>query len=192
MILRNGSIDTIYEILLFSLFALALFLLMFRFMSWFERLKPKEKKVKEKKVKSQETIKAITVEEELDSSKLVNNDKIKEDSQKVIVVDKKEVGNYLYDRFVESPSKEDSPQVKKTFNNFLTDEEFKNIRDNKVEIHVKQVETLSGDSRRNYLYNRIEEMATQNIDRKEKLLQEFDKLPREIKLMLIENIMQNY
>lgn len=190
----NGSIDTIYELLIFSVMVLAILLLMFKFRGWFESYKPKEKKNKVKKEVVKETIKKVSEVELKDSSKIcqdvtIQNENVDKNNNSKQPKVSSSHDNYLYDRFVLTPTAEDSPKNKKNFEGFLTDNEFYNIRDRKVDIHVNKVEESVGY--KDALYNRISQMANENIERKEKLLNDFDKLPREIKLILIENIMQN-
>jgi len=121
----------------------------------------------------------------------INGDNLIEDG--VFISNQKETNssNYLYDRFVSNPTDEDNVPIKKNANAFISDEEFNNIREHNVKIRVNEVEEIEPKfTNKSVLYDKIAQMASENIETKEKLLNEFENLPREMKLLLIENIMQ--
>ena len=163
------------------LITLIFFLLLFRFNNWVD-----ERKVSDKKTKS-EPAKADTK----DKKELVNlkeekeEEKIKDD---IIVVNTN--SNYLYDRFVENPTRDDVVETKDDVNSaFLSEEDARKIRFKQTKIRVGDVKVHSNE--KELLYNKIEAMKNENLALKEKLLKEFNSLSKEMKLMLIENIIQN-
>ena len=96
--------------------------------------------------------------------------------------------NYLHDRFVVSPTKDDYVESKKISESFLSDTELGNIRNRNVNIHVNDVDyNLSS---KQSLHKRISEMTNHNQQTRERLLDEFEGLSREMKLLIIENIIQ--
>ena len=96
--------------------------------------------------------------------------------------------NYLYDRFVSNPTSEDN--IKKiTKKAFLEEEDYNNIKNRKIEIKVRDVEDL--DVKNNALHSKIQQMTNENRETKERLLSEYENLSREMKLLLIENIMNS-
>ncbi len=160
---------------------LILLLLLFKFNNWVDSRPAKKKEDKPKKDKKEETIKKI--DEKSSDALAVTKEPEKVEAKK----DEIFVGtNYLYDRFVVNPSEEDKIDDKKS-ELFLSTEESEEIKNKKVEIKVKPVESLS---QKEALYRKIEEMTNKNVDERERLLEEFESLPRNTKLMLIENIIQ--
>lgn len=103
------------------------------------------------------------------------------------VFDEKNINNYLYDRFVVSPTIDDSFVDKQISEVFLDEKKYSEIRNKKVEIKVEPVQNLS---EKEILYNKIEQLTNNNRTEKERLLDEFNHLSREMKLLLIENILQ--
>ena len=197
----EGSIDNPLELLICALFVLAMLMTLFKIANWLENRPVKEKKPKKSKAKPAETIKEPVKETKEEKKDIViSRDEIvkevKEQVYKEIAVEGKSVKssdcpNYLYDRFVESPSIDDNLGVKKPFQGYLSDEEANAIRNRNIQIKVNDVEDLSIlDGRKNELYKKIEQMASENIETKEQMLLEFEKLPKSMKLLLIENIMQ--
>lgn len=161
---------------------LIVLLLLFKFNNWVDDRTPKKKDDKPKKAK-EETIKKI----EEKSAESLSVTKGKDEEKKVAPKEEIFVNtNYLYDRFVENPTKDDIIEDKKN-GAFLSAEESEEIKNKKVEIKVKPVENLS---QKEALYKKIEQMTSSNIEAKEKMLEEFESLPRTTKLMLIENIIQ--
>jgi len=155
--------------LIYLLIILAIVLLFFKFVDFLNAKKVStEKQVKEpeKNDKKEESI----VNEEVKTS---------------------DASNYLFDRFVLSPSKEDdNSNNNKTV--FLTDEDYDDIRNRKVDIEVHEPSCVSCNENKSSLYDKIEKMASENVEHKEKLLKEYEGLSREMKLLLIENIMSKY
>ncbi len=158
--------------------AIIVFVLLFKFNNWVDA-RPVKKEVKE--VKKEETIKKIEAPSNSDLS--ISKAKVEEPKPEITVTT-----NYLYDRFVDNPTDDDIVDSDSKYKElFLSEDENKAIRDKKVEIKVKPVENLS---EKELLYKKIEEMTNENAVNREKLLEEFDSLPRNTKLMLIENIIQ--
>ena len=197
--LEKNSISNPIELLVYVLLALAFFMILFRISNWLESYQPKERKKKEKKkvekvVEVKETKIEIdkTTEVKKDVEKVAETKELKSDYVPMpIVTDMKPASNYLYDRFVVSPSKEDVNATNAISESFISENELKEIRDRQVKIRVKNVEDISEiSSDKQALYKKIQEMASENVDAKERLLREFESLPREMKLLLIENIMQ--
>ena len=195
----NGKIDNFIELFLVVLFILALFLVLFKFGNWMEERPVKEPKKKKEKVKK-EVVKEVK-ESSADisiTSKSKDSVDIKVDSSAASSsaasvssnVEYYPSQNYLYDRFVITPTSDDNVQTKKN-TSFIDEDEAKRLRDEKLKIKVNDVVDISSkDLKKNSLYSRISEMANENLQTKEKLLEEFEQLPREMKLLLISNIIQ--
>ncbi len=93
--------------------------------------------------------------------------------------------NYLYDRFVVSPTGEDlQKNDAKISEAFLRDKEAKEIKDKKLDIHVEPLDVEKRKSARVY-------EILQKYENKDKLLDDFESMPREMKLLILENIMKN-
>lgn len=199
----NGKIDNFIELFLVVLFILALFLVLFKFGNWMEERPVKEPKKKKEKVKK-EVVKEVLKEVKESSADISITSKSKDGVD--IKVDSSAASsstasvssnveyypsqNYLYDRFVISPTSDDNVQTKKN-TSFMDEDEANRLRDEKLKIKVNDVENISSkDLKKNSLYSRISEMANENLQTKEKLLEEFEQLPREMKLLLISNIIQ--
>ena len=195
----NGKIDNFIELLLMVLFILALFLTLFKIGNWLEERTPREPKKKKEKVKKEvlKEIKDISADINISSKSKTNEDisidvSASSSSSGGVssTVEYNPNQNYLYDRFVLTPTNEDNVQIKKN-TSFIDEEEADKLRDEKLKIKVKDVENISTkDLKKNSLYSRISEMANENLQAKEKLLEEFEQLPREMKLLLINNIIQ--
>ncbi|MBE5738458.1 MAG: hypothetical protein E7354_01845 [Clostridiales bacterium] len=162
--------------------ALIILVLLFKFNNWVDS-KPAKKETKSKSNK-EETIKKVDQASE-DSLALKKKEEAKvEEPVPDIVVNT----NYLYDRFVDNPTVDDNYDCdNKRKDIFLSDEESESIKNKKIQIKVQPVEELS---EKELLYKKIEAMTSENMTAREKLLEEFDALPRNTKLMLIENIIQ--
>lgn len=94
--------------------------------------------------------------------------------------------NYLYDRFVISPTNDDSNRnCDKICNAFLNEKEANDIRDKKLDIHVEPLDIEKQKTKKVY------EILQKYDDDKEKLLDDFSNMPREMKLLILENIMKN-
>lgn len=90
--------------------------------------------------------------------------------------------NYLYDRFVVSPTRDDETKsCDKICNAFLEDKEADNIKNKKLEIKVEPIEEEKS--------KRIYEILSRYED-KDKLLDDFSNMPREMKLLILENILK--
>ena len=154
-------------------------LILFKFNNWVDERKIKEKKPKEKKA---EPVKAEVKLEEKDPVKAEN---IEEKTKEIVVVTDT---NYLFDRFVTSPTSEDNIQDNSTQNStFISDDELNEIKNRRTDIQVGEVQ-LSG---KELLYKKIEAMKNENLELKTKILSEFNSLSKEMKLMLLENLIQH-
>ena len=157
--------------------ALIILLLLFKFNNWVDS-RPVKKETKSNK---EETVKKI--EQPVDESLAVSRERVEESAPDIVVNT-----NYLYDRFVDNPPADDYIECDNRRKDiFLSDEESSSIKNKKIEIKVNPVETLN---EKELLYKKIEEMTNENAVNREKLLEEFDSLPKNTKLMLIENIIQ--
>ncbi len=172
-----GVIDNPLQFLIPIWIAIMIFSLLFKFNNWIDGRPVKKESKPEKK---EETIKKV--EKAADDSLAISREKTEPIKQDIVVNT-----NYLYDRFVDNPTQEDCREVERRKDIFLSEEENDSIKNRKVEIKVKPVEELS---EKELLYRRIEAMTNENAVNREKLLEEFDALPRNTKLMLIENIIQ--
>ena len=156
--------------LFIALGILIFFLTLFKFLNMLESIKAKP---------SKKTAKAEPKKEEKPIEE-------KKEPAKDEEFDYKNITNYLYDRFVTNPSRDDEYIEKNISESFLNDKEYSDIRNKKVDIRVEPVV----DSSKDMLYQKIQELTNNNRQEKEKLLDEFNGLSREMKLLLIENIMQ--
>ena len=194
---------------------LSILILLFKFQNWFDARPIKEKKKEEKKV---ETKVKIDVKQESDkkvSAESVSKDKLgasasATNSSSVSANSSSGCGtdcgygcstcahyrpngaanlvdNYLYDRFVVSPTKEDFVNDSKISDAFLSTDELKSIRERNHKIQVKKE---ADNLEKNKLYSKIQEMTSKNNETKERMLKEFEELPKEIKLMLIDSIIE--
>jgi len=159
---------------------------------------------KEKKVSSEETTKSTTTTTTNDTSSTVTNTQhgagcscggayicpYSNMIQQVPVQNNSYVGydNYLHDRFSVYPSSIDYVEDKKISESFLSEEELSTIRDSNIRIKVNDVD--SGLGGKENLYKRISQMTNHNQKTREKLLEEFEGLSREMKLLIIDNIIQ--
>ena len=199
----NGQIDNFIELLLVVLFILALFLTLFKIGNWLEERPVKEPKKKKEKVKK-EVVKEVLKEVKEGSADINISSKSKSSGDITVESSASSYGgsgasgtveyypsqNYLYDRFVLSPTSDDNVQIKQN-TSFIDEDEANRLRDEKLKIKVNDVVDISSkDLKKNSLYSRISEMANENLQVKEKLLDEFEQLPREMKLLLISNIIQ--
>ena len=207
---QNSSIDTFYE--LFIVLAIFLFAMVFlcKVGNFLQALPVRESKKKSTSVKEVKVEKIKEVKKE---------DKVEKESTKVVAQDSVEnisasaqggypntpiiihqypnpndpyqmngyQNNYLYDRFVDRPTREDYIQPEKISEAFMTDNEFNAVKNRDVKIRVKD---SSSESDKNKLYNRINQMTSSNMETRERLLKEFEGLSKEMKLLLIDNIIQ--
>ena len=150
---------------------LVFFLLLFKIINKLEETKAKEKKPKETK-------KEEVVEKKEDSVKTLED----------LPGDDK--NNYLYDRFVTNPTKDDDIQIKTISDTFITEKDLEKIRTSKTHIRVSPVQKIScGCHVPSETSKKIEYMVNENKSARNKLLKEFDGLSKEMKLLLIENIL---
>jgi len=151
-------------------------LILFKFNNWVD-----ERKVSDKKPKAEAAKTADAKSEAKEVAKLAE---VKEETNQDIVVVN---SNYLYDRFVTNPTEDDLNEDDSVNSAFLTEEEALKIRDRRTEIKVGDVVL----SEKELLYKKIEAMKNENLALKDKLLSEFNSLSKEMKLMLLENIIQH-
>lgn len=212
----KSSIGDPISLLIFILIVLSIFILLFRFQNWFDSKPVKEKKKEEKKVESKVKVEIKNESEKSVSAQSVSKDKTSASAQSSNASTSSNSSascngdcgygcntcayyrpnnsgyssdNYLYDRFVVSPTKEDYVTDSKISDAFLSGDELKSIRDRNHKIQVgknNSDEVLS----KNELYNKIQQMANKNTETKERMLKEFEELPNEIKLMLIGSIIE--
>lgn len=206
----EGTIDNPVHLLICVLIVLAILMVLFKFQNWMDSRPVKEKKKEEKKEPKKEVIKEVTKEVVKDDTKniAIHIDKdeivrevkeqvyneISSDASSKSIVSNVKVSNcpnYLYDRFVVTPTADDEIKEKDAFDGFLTEDEVNKIKDRNVKVDVKDVEDISSnDVKKDKLYKKIQQMANENVESKEQMLAEFENLPKSMKLLLIENIMQ--
>lgn len=207
VIRENSIVDTPFELLIISAIVLIFFMILFKLANFLEAMPVREKKVKEKVVKEKKEVKVEVkkeVKEKVDVDVKAKSSSCGDSSQghvcpyanggymPPIIINGNSDGcnNYLYDRFVDRPSREDYIEEKKISESFLSDKELDNIKNRDISIKVKDVETVSSISDKASLHNRIREMTTSNIESRERLLREFEGLSKEMKLLIIDNIIQ--
>jgi hypothetical protein len=212
---ENSIVDTPFELLIIAALTLIFFLVIFKLANYIEAMPVRERKVKEKVVKEKKEVKVEVkkeVKEEVKAKDKVDVDvKAKSTSscesnstghicpyanggcmQPIIINGGGSDGcnNYLYDRFVTKPTMDDYMGEKKISESFLSEKEVDNIRNSNVSIRVKDVEKVSSISDKASLHNRIREMTASNLENRERLLKEFEGLSKEMKLLIIDNIIQ--
>ena len=141
-------------------------------------LKSKKNEKKDKKESGGEN------KSENGASKEVKEEKILED----LPGDDK--NNYLYDRFVVNPTNDDCIDLKSISDTFISDKELEKIRNEKIQIKVSPVERVTGCCHVSKETKDKIENIDENRTARSKLLQEFDSLSKEMKLLLIENILK--
>ena len=161
--------------LIISLAILVFFKILFGLSNFLEKLDFSKKKSKDNKK-----------EEKIDSAKTKSEEKPQEkvESKTTASGNQKSIdsSNYLYDRFVVTPTNDDPKTcVDKISDAFLTPKDEKSIKDKKVEIHVEPVDLQKEKSSRVY-------EILQKYEDKQKLIEEFSNMPKEMKILLIENI----
>jgi hypothetical protein len=83
---------------------------------------------------------------------------------------------------VTNPTEDDCVNTNLYSNNpFITEEEYTEIRNKKVKIQVKELKNEE-------LSSKLDRAINHNSKEKEKLLNEFNNLSKQMKLLLIENI----
>lgn len=184
----NGSI----KLLLYIFMIMIGFLVLFRLNNWVDDRKVSDKK---KPSKNDNTIKKIDKVDSSASNIVTLKPEIEKNDSKPSIDGESVIStpytNYLHDRFVTSPTKEDDVYFNPNISSaFLSEDEIEKIRNTKVRIRVKEDDKGNQDNPKEVLYNKIEKMTNENVATKEKILKEFESLSREMKLLLIENIMQ--
>lgn len=161
--------------LIISLAILLFFKILFGLSNFLEKLdfskkKPKNSK-KEEKIEPAKTKSEEKAQEKVESKTTVSGNQKSIDSS-----------NYLYDRFVVTPTNDDPKTcVDKISDAFLTPKDEKIIKDKKVEIHVEPVDLQKEKTSRVY-------EILQKYEDKQKLIEEFSNMSKEMKILLIENI----
>lgn len=193
----NNSIDTIYELfisLTIFLFAIIFLCKVGNFLSSLpvkevKKKSSKSEKIKEVKKENKETVKVVDSATNNSANSSVNTSANVSNTPIIIqqVPNDNYQNNYLYDRFVERPTKEDYVKENKISQAFMSEKEFDSVRNNDIKIRVKDNEF---QSEKNKLYNRISQMTSSNLETRERLLKEFEGLSKEMKLLLIDNIIQ--
>lgn len=156
---------------------LAFFLLLFKILNALEDAKAKKKSTDTKK-----------------SSDEKKSDSIVKDSKEEKVLEDlpgDDKNNYLYDRFVEHPTIEDKVEIKSISDTFITEKDLNEIKNAKTYIKVSPVQKIScGCHISHDTQEKKENIVSENRPARSKLLQEFDGLSKEMKLLLIENILK--
>lgn len=173
MLLLENPLTFLY----IALGLLAFFLILFKLLNKLEELKSKKKSSDSKKTndakKSDETPKEEKSEKVLED--LPGDDK----------------NNYLYDRFVVNPTNDDNIEIKTISDTFITEKDLNTIKNSKVYIKVSPVQKVNcGCHISTTTHQKIENIISENKSARSKLLKEFDGLSKEMKLLLIENIMK--
>lgn len=173
------------QALIIALGVLLFFKILFFIANFLENLgggKSKSKSAEKKEVKKEE-IKTQKIEDStaknIASAKEVSNEKKDTKSSSKGTLD-----NYLYDRFVVEPTKEDKIFCENKINDaFLTQNDVDAIKQKKVKIRVTPVDVELEKSKR------IEEILS-TAETRQKLLDEFSSMSKEMKLMMLENIIK--
>ena len=200
-IIRNNSIDTMYElfiVLAIFLFSLILLCKIGNFISSLPVKEPKGKNKKVKQSKKEEKVeKEPAKEAKQEPATNTTADSTLANVNTPIIINQypnsydtyqnNGYNNYLYDRFVDAPTNEDNIQQSKISEAFMSDNELNAVKNTDIKIRVKED---SLDSKKSKLYNRINQMTTSNMETRERLLKEFEGLSKEMKLLLIDNIIQ--
>lgn len=172
-------IENPLRLLIIALAIMICLLLFFKIVDFFDKVRSKSKSDKKADVSSDN--KAIEKKADVKSEEsAISGD---------VPFDSKNMTNYLYDRFVLNPTLDDLTHYENNISNaFITDEKYSEIRDKKVKIEVKPVE--NSVYAKNQIHSKIAELTNNNRSEKERMLNEFNNLSKEMKLLLIENIMQ--
>lgn len=163
----------------FLILALCLLLVLLIFFKLADFLRDRLEKNKKKESKP------VEKKEEKASDVKKSDDTLKQTEQKISPehINTTSNGfNYLHDRFVENPTDDDVVVNSNYSSVFLTDDEYDKIRNEKIEIKVKEDGSLNG---------KVDAIIKGNNSEKERLLSEFNKLSKEMKLLIIENILKN-
>lgn len=211
---ENGTIDTPFELLIVVLIVFAFILILFKIANFLESLPvadaSKKKKVKETKKEIKKEVKKEVAKEVKESTEKVQAEKTSVSSTSTADTNESKSSsgcggyvcpystmqplqptltasydNYLYDRFTLNPTSIDYVENKKISEDFLSEEEVADINKN-IEIKVQEVDASLSTKER--LHKRISEMTSHNKETREKLLDEFEGLSREMKLLIMDNI----
>lgn len=170
IILENPVIS-----LIIALAILAFVVLFFKAINSLENAKPKAKSnSKDKKSES----KVESSDKSSDSKKGEEQNTVSKDDGKSKPT-KPDDSNYLYDRFVVSPTDDDKTMLDSNIcSAFLNSKQEKDIHDKKVEIQVSPVVDINDAN-----------LNTTDIE-KQKLIKEFESMSKEMKLLILENILK--
>ncbi len=171
---------------------LIFFLVLFKIGNWLEKVDWSGQSKSKESSKKETTIKEVKEKvASSDTSKIVGDikEKSSDDKESKSNAESSKNGplnNYLYDRYVETPCREDHfPYSSKANDAFLTDGEIDAIQKRKIKIRVKENEEKSN----NAVYKKLQEASVKEEKDREKILAEFNQLPRSMKLMIIQNIL---
>lgn len=132
--------------------------------------KKEEKKEEKPPVKTEKPIEKETTSKSISSA----NSNVKSDTN----------NNYLYDRFVINPTKDDKNNCYQKINDaFLENNVAEAIKNNKVKIKVEPADLNAEKNKR------IQEILN-NAESRQKLIEEFSAMPKEMKLLMIENLLK--
>lgn len=205
LITDNNAIDTPYELILAIAIVLFIMILLAKLGTLLEGLptitKKKKEVVKEVKKEVKKEVESSKEESKTKSEQSSNVNQTCNDSftcpyakmNLPSVTGNETYGqsNYLYDRFVVTPTSIDVVENRKISNSFLTSDELAEIKNQNIKIELSNEEDRHNkDKSKDNLHGRIKQMTTSNHETKERLLKEFEGLSKEMKLFIIENIIQ--
>jgi len=182
--------------LYFALAILVFFLILFKISNLLEEYlakkpakEPKKKESKEKPSSAKESKEKEVKKEPVEEKKSTEE---KAESKVLEDLPGDDKHNYLYDRFVLNPTADDNIEIKSISDAFITEKDLKDIRNAKTYIRVSPVQKLNcGCHISCGAQEKIEDIINENKSARSKLLKEFDGLSKEMKLLIIENMMKN-
>ena len=189
-------IDNPLTCLYLALAILIFFLILFKIGNLLEEYIAKKPAKEPKKKDSKEKATKVTESKEKETKKeVVEEKKVAEEKSASKVLEDlpgDDKNNYLYDRFVLHPTRDDHIPIKSISDTFITEKDLKEIRNAKTYIRVSPVQKLNcGCHISCDTQGKIESIINENRSARSKLLREFDGLSKEMKLLIIENIMKN-
>ena len=175
---------------------LIFFLILFKIGNLLEEYIAKKPAKAPKKKDSNEKTSKVTESKEKDTKKEpVEEKKVAEEKAASKVLEDlpgDDKNNYLYDRFVLHPTRDDHIPIQSISDTFITEKDLEEIRNSKTYIRVSPVQKLNCGCHISYdTQDKIESIINENRSARSKLLREFDGLSKEMKLLIIENIMKN-
>ncbi|MDY5676619.1 MAG: hypothetical protein SPK63_02380 [Eubacteriales bacterium] len=161
--------------LIIALLVLIFFLVLFKILNYLDKVKEKSKP-KEKKSDTK-----VESSEKSSSEKSDSSVKDAGSSSNSLAQDKSKVSgdtNYLYDRFVVSPTIDDKQVIDANIcSAFLDIKKADEIKNKKLDIHVEPVVNLDKEE-------------IQKNNEKQKLLNEISNMSKEMKLLMLEDILK--